>query len=196
MSAANHSAPNHVPLFFGHLLLWSGFLAAAFLSVLRTEQADKWSTIPWIWYLLALAIGFVGVVLVRLVKSHDTLDEAKTEAEYSVVRNSLEDVLSSVARLNASADRTPNETLGSIDGECVESLSEFAEARQAIVKRFGLNTYADVMTEFASGERLINRAWSAAADGYVDEVSASLTRAEQHLRKAKELLDTAESDHA
>ena len=131
----------------------------------------------------------------RRVKSHDTLDEAKTEAEYSAVRNSLEDVLSAISRLNATTDRTPNEVLGSIDGECAEPLSDFAEARQAIVKRFGLNTYADVMTEFASGERLINRSWSAAADGYVDEVTASLNRAEQHLREAKAILDTAESHH-
>ena len=48
------------------------------------------------------------------------------------------------------------------------------------------------MTEFAAAERYVNRSWSAAADGYVDEVAASLDKADQHLKNAQELLRAAE----
>ncbi|MEM7317340.1 MAG: hypothetical protein AAF497_29800, partial [Planctomycetota bacterium] len=87
----------------------------------------------------------------------------------------------------------PNELLNVIDGQCSDRFSEFVEARQALVKRFSLRVYAEVMTEFASAERYVNRCWSAAADGYVDEVAASLTRASRHLAQARELLQAAES---
>ncbi len=71
-------------------------------------------------------------------------------------------------------------------------LPTFADSRQALVKRFGLEVYADVMTEFASAERYVNRSWSAAADGYVDEVAASLARANKHLQNTKMLMTEAE----
>jgi hypothetical protein len=176
----------------GHVLLWAGFLGAAFSAVIRTEQADKWSTIPWPWYLISLAVGFVGVVLLRRAKSLAASDEAKTESEYSMVRDSLDAVTSSVGLLRA-VDRRPAEVLRFIDERCAEPLSEFAESRQSIVKRFGMKVYAEVMTEFATAERMINRSWSAAADGYVDEIAASLRRADSHLHRAQELLRQAEA---
>jgi hypothetical protein len=175
------------------MLLWRGFLVAAYSSVVRRELEDKWSTIPWIWYVIALAVGFIGVVLVRRSKKHDDSDEARTETEYAVVRRSLGSVANLVERLSEKRDRTLAEVLHCIDHECVDPLSDFAESRQAMVKRFGLMVYADVMTEFASAERLINRSWSAAADGYVDEVASSLKQADQHLKRARELLTAADA---
>ena len=166
---------------------------AAYSSVVHRELEDKWSTIPWPWYLTALAVGFLGVVLVRRSKKHDDSDETKTESEYAVVRRSLDSVSALVEQLKDKRDRTLADVLHCIDHECVGPLSDFAESRQALVKRFGLMVYADVMTEFASAERLINRSWSAAADGYVDEVASSLRRADQHLRRARDLLAAAEA---
>jgi len=55
--------------------------------------------------------------------------------------------------------------------------------------RFGLPAYAGIMTEFATAERSINRAWSASADGYIDEVWLSLDRAQRRMHRAKELFD-------
>lgn len=75
-----------------------------------------------------------------------------------------------------------------IDGRCVPVLAEFAEGRNVIAHRFGTPAYAEVMTEFASGERYLNRAWSAAADGYVDEVERSITAAQSFFRAARERL--------
>jgi hypothetical protein len=180
------------PVALGYSLLWLGFLGAAYSAVARTEQVDKWSTIPWTWYLISLAVGFAGVFLVRRAKSRDALDETKTESEYSIVRSSLDAVTSSVALLRE-GERHPAEVLKFIDERCAEPLSEFAESRQSIVKRFGMKVYAEVMTEFATAERLINRSWSAAADGYVDEIAASLSRAASHLQHAQELLQRAEA---
>lgn len=178
----------------GHTLLWAGFLAAAFASVFRLEDSvDKWSTIPWLWYGVAMVVGVTGIALLKTARRQDHADDEKTEAEYSVVQDSLDKISETVNRLCDQTDYRPSAVLRSIDDDCAEPFSDFADSRQALVKRFGMKVYADVMTEFASAERYVNRSWSAAADGYVDEVGSSLDRAKRHLQNAKDLIGKAEA---
>ena len=47
-----------------------------------------------------------------------------------------------------------------------------------------LAVYADVMSHFATGERSLNRVWSASADCYGDEVTAYLEKAQSHFAQA------------
>ena len=53
-----------------------------------------------------------------------------------------------------------------------------------MVHVFGMQNYADVMSNFAAGERYINRVWSASTDGYVDEVNLYLDKALSQFREA------------
>ncbi|MCA9011653.1 MAG: hypothetical protein KDB01_17995 [Planctomycetaceae bacterium] len=179
--------------FLGQLLLWAGFMAAAYSAVCRLEQAaDKWATIPWLWYATGMLVGITGIVLLRLAMRQDHSDDAKTAAEYSVVRQSLETIAIVIGRLCEQTEHQPSAVLRCIDDQCTAPFTAFADSRSSLVRKFGLKVYADVMTEFASAERYVNRSWSAAADGYIDEVKASLLRANLHLQKAKELLTRAE----
>ena len=177
----------------GQLLLWVGFLAAAFVSVSHLEDTDnKWATIDWTWYVASIAVGVVGIVLVRLAKQDENADETRTAFEYSVIQSSLAKISAGVGTLCDTKQTAPDDVLNYIDNEIVEPFADFAEARQSLVKRFGMSVYANVMTEFASAERYVNRTWSAAADGYIDEVNASINRANQHLTTANQLLQDAE----
>jgi len=54
-----------------------------------------------------------------------------------------------------------------------------------------MQNYANIMSPFAIGERLLNRAWSASADGYVDEVKDCIRRARVEMQRAKLLLEQA-----
>jgi hypothetical protein len=179
----------------GQVLMWLGFLGGSFVSVSQLElNDDKWATIPWLWYGIAMGIGLVGIVLLRQTKRDDLADDAKTEAEYSVVKQSLAELSTAVETLCQKSQSIPSDVLRFIDDQCAEPLSDFADSRQAMVKRFGMTVYADVMTEFACAERYVNRTWSAAADGYIDEVNASIHRANQHLGNARKLLSSAEQN--
>ena len=60
--------------------------------------------------------------------------------------------------------------------------------RQALTDAHGLAAHAGVMGPFAAGERYLNRAWSAATDGYVEETRASIRRARPALEEAREEL--------
>ncbi len=179
----------------GHILLWAGFLAAAFWSVFQLELPDnKWMTIPWLWYALSMAVGMSGVVLLRAAARSDRDDHQATEAQYSAIQVSLRQLVTVVQNLcEHEGEVQPAEVIRRIDHECVEPFADFADARNSLMKRFGLQTYADVMTQFASAERYVNRAWSAAADGYIDEVSASLDRAREYLQQAEQLVQSADT---
>ena len=101
---------------------------------------------------MSVVVGFVGVILLRLAVAKDKQDDGMTEVEYSTVQQSLKDVSEVVSRLCSQSVNDPGAIVKAIDDECVEPLASFANSRQALVKRFGMSTYADVMTEFASAE--------------------------------------------
>ena len=167
----------------GHLLMWAGFVTSAFVATSRTEAVD------WLAYSLTAAVGVVGVVLLRLkdrggADSHQQAHE--TVEHLAGVLQQLADKLSQL--------RAEKETLDvydvrhRIDGDLAANLRAFADQRETISEAYSLQLYAEVMNRFAAGERNINRAWSASADGYVDEVWICLKRAESLMREGLEAL--------
>ena len=75
-----------------------------------------------------------------------------------------------------------------IDLRLRNDLRRFADARESMVHLFGLQTYADIMSHFAAGERYINRVWSASADGYDEEADSYLEKASRQFAIAQEQL--------
>ncbi|MCP3920143.1 MAG: hypothetical protein GY711_31845 [bacterium] len=58
-------------------------------------------------------------------------------------------------------------------------IGPFIDARPLLVGQKGLGGYAELMDRFAAAERQLNRAWSAAADGVLEESVDCLARAEE-----------------
>ncbi len=75
-----------------------------------------------------------------------------------------------------------------IDDLFMEDLDLFVQSRERIAHRFGLQAYANVMSHFATGERYLNRSWSASTDGYIEEVHTYIGRAREQFQQALELL--------
>lgn len=177
----------------GQALLWLGFLGGSFAAVLRLEnEAAPWQTIPWLLYLGCTVVGSTGVVLLRREKSAQRSESAASEIGLERVCEQLHRAADHVSELEQKlADMTCEEVLEFIDDRCTPVLTEFADNRMVISNRFGTTRYASVMTEFASGERYLNRSWSAAADGYVDEVARSVGHASAFLNAANEQLEQA-----
>ena len=82
------------------------------------------------------------------------------------------------------AERAEHASNEKLDRLFRRDLQNFAEARESMIHVFGMQDYADVMSNFAAGERYINRVWSASTDGYVDEVTAYLERARDQFVEA------------
>jgi hypothetical protein len=109
----------------------------------------------------------------------------------------LENVCQNLEAICARGDDLPvYEARFEIDRLFRDDLSRFAEARESMIHVFGMQNYADVMSNFAAGERYINRVWSASTDGYVDEVRMYLERAREQFREARRHFDELASRHA
>jgi len=168
----------------GLILLAIGFLAGSYLSVAIVDTVD------WKLYGLCLAAMLVGMVCLRLAARAE-LGQAgdKHSEDIEVLQRSLSALIGKVRGLEEA--RTDDDQLGMyerIDGELIDDINAFVEARESMIPKFGMQRYADVMSPFAKGERLLNRAWSASADGYVDEVRSCITSAREELEKAHALL--------
>lgn len=154
-----------------------------------TNIENKWATVPWAWYIVSMLIGVVGVVLLRSTSKSAEQETGRVDDEYSTIKSTLESLNYNVSALKKNLEKMkPAEVVHYIDDNCAETFSDFADARNALIQRFGLQAYAEVMTQFASAERFVNRSWSAAADGYMSEVADCVARAEAHLKKADELV--------
>ena len=93
--------------------------------------------------------------------------------------------------LNGDTAADPAGIRDSIDLKLRNDLRRFADARESMVHLFGLQVYADIMSNFAAGERYINRVWSASADGYAEEATAYLGKAATQFGEAQRQLQQA-----
>ena len=204
----------------GHVLLWAGFLAGSLVTVFNSTQEgveyvkglkpdevhgfelpdlsavavpeNGWHLIPWVWYTLAAVVCFVGVVLLHASRRTATQKSEKSAASLTEITEALERAIGKVAKLSAVASKVaPSKIVTGIDDEIADDLRIFADGRDSMTTEYDLTVFADVMSPFAAGERAINRAWSAAADGYIDEASDCLQRGHEMLMSAREELKKA-----
>ena len=173
---------------FGYILITLGFMVGSYFSVIDTEEVEWSIVVP------SLLVGLVGVVLVRMsIRGQSTASDT--------VRTNIGKLEESLARIVQTATRldTEKDTINvydvhdRIDAEFMGDLDIFVENRESIGHAFGLQSYADVMTHFATAERYLNRCWSASSDGYTDEVNTYLTRAKDQFIQALELLRSQRS---
>ncbi len=165
---------------WGHLLLWLGFLVGVFMTVRHVEVVnDKWSTIQWPYYVGSLLVGLAGVVVLRLTQQRAVTHADKLQSDIKVLEAKVSDLLAELAALLKGRDATSVFAVHTlIDARLVDKINAFVHARETLIHTYGLRQYAQVMTDFSIAERLVNRAWSASADGYIDEVWLSLEGAQ------------------
>ncbi|MEM6673154.1 MAG: hypothetical protein AAF726_09930 [Planctomycetota bacterium] len=171
----------------GSLLLTAGFLAGAYASVAQVDSVN------WLHYGLCAALMVAGMLALRAARAAD-LEQAgeKHDADIAVLQSSLDSLISKVRTFeSAQTDEDQLAVHLRIDDELMEDIETFVDARESMIPKLGMQRYADIMSPFANGERLLNRAWSASADGYVDEVRSCIASARAQLEMAAEELASA-----
>ncbi len=158
----------------GFLLVLVGFLAGARASVVNQ------TTVRWDWFIPAIAVGFVGVVLVRLGRRREVRATERLTSDMRAIQDSLRRIVQNMNQVDAEKWLLDlHEIRQRLEELFADDLSTFIAARESIAYSYGLTAYADVMSAFAAGERYLNRAWCASADGYVDEVHQYLGEARE-----------------
>ena len=157
--------------YFGYFLITIGFLWGAFLTV---EQPEGVNTAL---YLAALAIGIAGVTVARLAVRAEARDETRLQTNIATIETSLAAIVDDAERLDAEKESINVYDLRHvIDRTFPQHLAAFVEARESIAHSYGLKAYAEVMNRFATGERYLNRVWSASTDGYQPEAHDYIAR--------------------
>lgn len=175
----------------GYLLVTLGFLAGAYLAVRQEEGVAPLS------FLLALAIGAVGVALVHVALHRESHHEERLSSNLEVLDTSLGRLAEKARALDAEKESIDVYDLRHrIDEEFPEDLAAFVGARESLGHRFGLQAYADVMNPFSAGERYINRVWSSSTDGYIDEAHTYIGKAREQFEEALAELRQLESREA
>jgi hypothetical protein len=157
---------------FALIMVMATFLAGAFLSVLDPRLID------WNYMIPVLVTGVVFLGIYRKAQQKETRAGDRLAGNMVILKKSLANILANMEELCGRGDDLPvYDARFEIDRLFRDDLNNFAEARKSMIHVFGIQNYADVMSNFAAGERYINRVWSASTDGYVDEVREYLERA-------------------
>lgn len=182
----------------GFALMLIGFFGASFISVRHADSEGlAWQTIEWGWYAAAFFVGVTGVAMLRATAKSAGTQAHKLDADLETMDVSLSSLVTKLEAIN-----NGREGIGvygvrhSIDDELAGELGTFVDARESLIHLYGLQPYADLMSEFAAGERNINRAWAASADGYIDEVWTCLDRAVARMSAAQSLLQQYQTTNA
>ena len=155
------------------MLIAAGFLMGAYFAVVEIEN------VRWAMTGSGLLIGLVGVVLAQMESRAASRHVEKLSTDMDQLEDSLTRIVDRVETLNRDRDSIDAyEFHHLIDRDMMGDLDTFVASRESIAHAFGLQPYADVMTHFATGERYLNRSWSASTDGYIDEVRAYLERSQ------------------
>ncbi|MCJ7591874.1 MAG: hypothetical protein MUO51_11045 [Woeseiaceae bacterium] len=172
----------------GYFLVAAGFLGGAFATSLGVQNVN------WPLFVVTSTAAIIGLVIYKrqvgaLARSEEVLEVNRVE-----LRESIANIVEDLRDINEGELTRGAVLRDRIDLKLREDLRRFADARGSMVHLFGLQTYADIMSHFATGERYINRVWSASADGYDDEADAYLKRAAGQFDAAKQqLLKAAQS---
>ena len=163
------------------IVVFAAFLAGAFLSVLDPRL------VQWNFFGPVILAGAVGLFLYRRSLHGEASSGERVTGNMDTLARSLDNILANLEDLNARKEDIPTyEARFEIDRLFREDLNNFADARESMIHVFGMQNYADVMSNFAAGERYINRVWSASTDGYIDEVRQYIDRSLEQFREAHE----------
>lgn len=166
----------------GFLLLIGGFLAAAYATALDTDSTQ------WGLFLPAAIVAGIGVFMIKrqsvgAARSRDVLAVNRSE-----LQESLANIVAELDAMTKATDISVDLLRVEIDRRLRDDLRRFADARDSLVHLFGMQAYADIMSDFAAGERYVNRVWSASADGYGEEAARYLHRATSRFAAARDRL--------
>lgn len=169
----------------GYFLLCAGFISAAYATALDVEDVN------WTLFAISALAAVAGVfALKRHARSVAQSDEV-LETNRAELRDSIDNVVRDLREIISSGSLRGAVLRDRIDTKLRPDLIRFVDARESMVHLFGLQTYADIMSHFAAGERYINRVWSSSADGYDVEAARYLGKAEEQFADAQQQLNAA-----
>ena len=165
----------------GYLLMSLGFIGSALVATIDKEMVN------WAYFTATMVTGIAGVIILRITIKRHLKGEEKVGADISTIEKSLGNIVQNMTAFNQEkVNINVYDIHEKIDTIFLDDLENFLAARESIIHQYDLQSYADLMSHFAAGERYLNRSWSASADGYVDESYAYVDKALEQFTVAQD----------
>lgn len=155
----------------GFFLLIVGFLVGTYSTALDVEN------VQWPMFVIAAIGAILGILLVKQAERAHAQSDEVLATNRGELRASIDNVVRDLKQMVEADDHKGEALRAAIDNRLRDDLRRFVEARESMVHLYGLQTYADIMSSFAAGERYINRVWSSSVDGYDKEAETYLEKA-------------------
>ncbi|HCH62310.1 MAG TPA: hypothetical protein DFR83_05865 [Deltaproteobacteria bacterium] len=163
-------------------LAWILFVAGTLVATATGAHSPP----MWAPFGLGIALAVAGAMLLRRQSAKQAAGgDADGIHDLSGLREALHEVTANTAALEALPDQT-HDLLERVEALQLEHLLPMLEARSILASSHGVKSYARVFTPIASGERCLNRAWSALADQNPAEARVQLGRARGHFEAAEQ----------
>jgi hypothetical protein len=129
----------------GYLLLAGGFVFAAYATALDTVATN------WDLFVPAALASMAGVYSIKRHARGEARSEQVLTANRVELNESLGNIVSNLEQLNEAGDSISTANLrAEIDSRLRDDLRRFADARESLIHLFGLQAYANVMSDFAA----------------------------------------------
>lgn len=174
------------PLSFG-----VGIIIAIAGATKLPADGTKWPD-TWPVFLIGALLAVAGIVLWRISEAKQDAVNSQGEDGKSDPLELLQAALPAVKAIEADLQELTTDTLCErIDAVLQDYVVPAAEGRLELVKKLGMGRGAEILVTAAYAERMLNRVWSASADGHLPEASASLSEAAGAIQETAELAAAA-----
>jgi hypothetical protein len=168
-----------------YLLLAGGFLVGAYATALDVQSVD------WALFGMAALAAIAGVVMAKRADRAHATSGTVLDTNRKELSESIGNIVRDLGTMTDGTAAKGEELRNWIDETLRPDLRRFVDARQSMVHLFGMQAYADIMSDFAAGERYVNRVWSSSADGYDEEAAIYLKKAAAQFEEAQQQLAAA-----
>lgn len=173
-----------------YVLITVGTIGASICAARTQPEIEGWQnmwqiqTPAFVGFLIMMIIG----ILFSKLRTNPLLELTQEES-----KPPLDDYLNS-AKLklnelsNSLATMNTHDIYKQLDTITDKHIEPFLSQREFIIEQYGMAQYAVIFTPYAQAERYLNRAWSAAVDGYKDESAEYIKRSIPLLTESVNLL--------
>jgi hypothetical protein len=174
----------------------------------EAEPAELWpDTFPF--FVLGIAMAASGVVLwywelrqerwrlhpAQTVDEGSAAPQSRESPSYTPPLQPLIDRIVWLEQFSLEAEKLRGwEIMRRVDEFLETSLLPVVERRQEIMNQYGTSRGAEILIAVAYGERMMNRTWSAAADGHLPEARSCLPEALEGFHEVQKLAKAGQEE--
>lgn len=167
---------------------WTMYFGVA----IAMASGATWPRPTWAGVIVGLVVIAVGIVFRKLagappLESHMHVSVHLDGKPKGTLVDAVEAVPQDIEELLATPEIDLERVKTRVEQINASGADRFGASQEALAARVGFAVYAEIMAPLATAERLLYRAWSAAADGHREECINSLKAALPHAKEAAAL---------